>query len=154
MASAFVAPNLPSALAGANKKKRYTYKRNFQRVYEKNLIILSGEKIYLSRKGQEFLKKMASEEINIKKDEWDGIWRIVAYDIPDDIKKERDYFRKKLKSLGFKELQKSMFVVPYKCREEIAVLSQSLGISPYVMHLTTEHLPRQKAMIKEFGIIS
>ena len=97
---------------------------------------------------------MASEEINIKKDEWDGIWRIVAYDIPDDIKKERDYFRKKLKSLGFKELQKSMFVVPYKCREEIAVLSQSLGISPYVMHLTTEHLPRQKAMIKEFGIIS
>ena len=150
VSSVLVAPNLPSALR--HKKKKYIYQRSFNHLYEKNLIILSGEKVYLSEKGQKLLDRIESEEIEIKKHEWDGIWRIVAYDIPEDSKKERDYFKRKLKDLGFEELQKSMLVIPYKCKEEIAVIAQNLGISPFVMHLITDRLPRQEEMIKRFGL--
>lgn len=147
--ASLVAPNLPSAFKG---KKKKTYQQSFKRVYEKDLIYLSGEKVRLSARGQKIFERIESEEITIKKSAWDGIWRIVAYDIPDTKKKERDYFRKKLKGLGFCELQKSMLVLPYECKEEIAIFSQTMGIAPYVMYLITDFLPRQKAMIKKFGL--
>lgn len=149
VAASLVAPNLPSAFVG---KKRKSYKQSFSRVYDKNLIYLSGEKVRLSEKGQKLLEIIEREEIEIKKHEWDGIWRIISYDIPEEQKKERNYFRRKLTSLGFEELQKSMMVIPYKCKEEIAVIAQNLGVSPYVMHLITDNLPRQKEFIKRFNL--
>jgi len=149
VAASLVAPNLPSAFAG---KKKKSYRQSFQRAYDKNLIYLSGEKVKLSEKGQKLLDNIQNEEIEIKKHEWDGIWRIISYDIPEDQKKERNYFRRKLKSLGFEELQKSMMVIPYECKEEIAVIAQNLGISPYVMHLITDNLPRQNDFMKKFGL--
>lgn len=148
VSASLVAPNLPSAFKG----KKKTYKQSFKRIYEKDLIYLSGERVRLSERGQRFLERIESEDIILEKENWDGIWRIVAYDIPDDRKKERDYFRKKLKNLGFEDLQKSMLVIPYKCKEEIAIFSQNLRISPYVMHLITDALPRQEEMIKRFGL--
>ncbi len=155
VAGTLVAPNLPIIFKEllSDRKKKYAFKRSFQQVYEKNLIILSGEKVYLSEKGQKLLDRIESEKIEIKKHEWDGIWRIVSYDIPDKpLKNERDYFRKKLKELGFEDLQKSMMVIPYECKEEIAVIAQNLKIAPHVMHLVTDRLPRQEEMTRIFGL--
>lgn len=148
--AAFVAPSLPSAFK--SQKKRYALRRSFQQVYDKNLIYLSGEGVHLSKKGQDILARIDSAEITIQKGAWDGIWRIVAYDIPDDKKSERDHFRNRLKSWGFEDLQKSMLVIPYECKEEIAVFAQNLGVSPYVMYLVTDSLPRQIDMIKRFAL--
>jgi hypothetical protein len=151
VSASLAAPNLP--LAFKKGKSKQNYRRSFQNVYDKNLIYLSGEKVCLSEKGQKLLDNIQSEDIEIKKHEWDGIWRIVSYDIPEEpLKKERNYFRRKLKSLGFEELQKSMMVIPYECKEEIAVITQNLRISPYVMHLITDNLPRQNEFIKRFGL--
>ncbi|MCL5093851.1 MAG: hypothetical protein M1355_01860 [Patescibacteria group bacterium] len=147
-------PNLPVALKPfleTNQKKR-NFKRSFNQLYEKDVIYLSGDKICLSKKGKKLLAKIESENITLQEKDWDGIWRIVAYDIPDKSKRERDYFKKKLKELGFQDLQKSMMVTPYECKEEIAVFTQNIGISPYVMFLTTDHLPRQKEMVRKFGL--
>jgi len=150
VSASFAAPNLPQAFRDSNKK--YTLQRSFHNVYDKNLILLSGEKVYLSKRGREMLEKMEVEEIDIQKEEWDGIWRIVSYDIPNELKKERDYFRKRLREWGFKDLQKSMLVIPYECKEEVAIFAQSLGISPYVIYLVTDKLPMQKKMEKAFSL--
>jgi len=150
VSASLVAPNLPMAFKKGKSKQNY--RRSFQNVYDKNLIYLSGEKVHLSAKGQKLMEQILSEEIEIKKHEWDGIWRIISYDIPEDQKKERNYFRRKLTSLGFLELQKSMMVIPYECKEEIAVIAQNLRISPYVMHLVTDNLPRQAEMVKKFTL--
>lgn len=150
VSASFVAPNLPTAFKKGKSKQNY--RRSFRQCYDKNLIYLSGEKVKLSENGQKLLEIIEREEIEIKRHEWDGIWRIIAYDIPEEKKKERNYFRRKLTSLGFCELQKSMMVLPYECKEEIAVIAQNLGISLYVMHLITDHLPRQEKMMEEFGV--
>src|SRR3990167_1742090 len=50
---------------------------------------------------------------------WDGKWRIVLFDIPEPKKKIRDSLRRKLKALGFLEFQKSVFIYPFPCRDEI-----------------------------------
>ncbi len=150
VSASFVAPNLPMAFKKGKSKQNY--RRSFQNIYDKNLIYLSGEKVHLSEKGQKLMEQTLSEEIELKKHEWDGIWRIVSYDILEDKKKERNYFRRKLTSLGFVELQKSMMVILYECKEEIAIIAQNLGVSPYVMHLITDNLPRQKEFIRRFSL--
>jgi len=155
ISASLVVPNLPIALKPFldNRRKRERFKKSIKRLEGKDLIFLSGEKIKLSKKGQKMLERFASEDITIKTDiGWDGIWRIVAYDIPDDFKKERDYFRRKLIGLGFETIQESLMVIPYECKEEIAVFAHHLHVAPFVMFLTTDKLPRQKDMIKKFGL--
>ena len=149
-------PGLPMALSPLmilGKAEKQNTKRSIKRLEEKDIIYLSGDKIKLTKKGRELLKRIEAEDIVIEKpDKWDHVWHVVAYDIPDDDKQERDYFRTKLEELGFIKVQESMYVFPYDCVQEIAVFAQSLGISPHVLHLTTSKLPRQADYVKKFDL--
>lgn len=148
------APNLPVALKPflRSKQNRYQFKKRIQKMKEKDLIFLSGEVIKLSENGKKLLAKIDSEDIEIKKSNWDGSWRVVAYDIPDKHKKERNYFRRKLIALGFKQVQESMLVIPYECKEEISIFANQIGVSPFVIYLITDKLPKQEAMVEYFGL--
>lgn len=50
---------------------------------------------------------------------WDRKWRLVFFDIPEAKRRARDALRLKLRELGFRELQKSVFAHPYPCTDEI-----------------------------------
>jgi DNA-binding transcriptional regulator PaaX len=66
--------------------------------------------------------------------QWDGRWRIVFFDIPEKRRKARDALRDKLRDLGFYELQKSVFVHPFPCRDEIDFVVEFLKIRPFVRY--------------------
>lgn len=155
LVGAVLVPGLSLALTPFLSKNRYgrqNVQKSIKRLQDKDLIYLSGEKIKLTKRGREILKRVQVEDIIIHKTEWDGIWRLVTYDIPEKYKKQRDYFRTKLLYLGFLEVQKSMYVIPYECLEEIAVFAQSIGVAPFVMYLTTLALPQQKQYLRRFGL--
>ncbi|MFA6190013.1 MAG: hypothetical protein WC711_00645 [Candidatus Staskawiczbacteria bacterium] len=86
----------------------------------------------LTQKGR--LKSLDFRLNNLKnqKEKWDGKWRMVAFDIPEKYKQGRDALRNKLKSIGFRELQKSVFIVPYNCKEEIVLLVELFKLGKYV----------------------
>lgn len=63
---------------------------------------------------------------------WDGRWHIVFYDIPERKRRARDALRDKLKEMGFLEWQKSVFVHPYPCRDEVEFIIEFFDIRPYV----------------------
>ena len=77
---------------------------------------------------------------------WDNTWRVVIFDIPQELHNKRNRFRHRLKLLGLHKIQKSVFVFPYPCEEELARYSGELDISQYVNtihandlgHLTNE----------------
>jgi len=72
-------------------------------------------------------------DLNIKKPSiWDGKWRLVIFDIPEDKKLSRDGLRLKLKQLKFLQFQKSAWINPYPCEDEIDFLTENLGIGKYV----------------------
>lgn len=71
---------------------------------------------------------------------WDSIWRIVMFDIPETKKTNRDIFRTKLKSLGFTKLQKSTWISPIPCRDQVVFLAHILEIDPYVVFLETKQM--------------
>jgi DNA-binding transcriptional regulator PaaX len=64
--------------------------------------------------------------------EWDGFWRIIAFDIPEDKKHERNIFRSVIKRKGFVGIQNSVFIAPFADLDALAELREELGIEKYV----------------------
>ena len=150
-----LAPNLLKILKPKNKYHKQQYKRSIKKLLDNDIIYLFGEEIRLTKKGRELYKTVEVEESKIpKSDIWDGIWHLVCYDIPEKKKEKRDHFQQKLLKSGFWAIQDSLWVYPWDCKEEIAIISQNLGISPYVAYLNTNYLPNQNKIIKRFSLSS
>jgi DNA-binding transcriptional regulator PaaX len=93
------------------------------------------------------------QKMRIKRENWDGKWRIVVFDIPEKIKRARDALREKLKDLGFYELQKSVFVFPYECREEIEFVIEFFNLRKYVRIGVLESIDNELHLKKIFKLI-
>lgn len=101
-----------------------------------------GEKAYLTPIGKTRALKYQFNNLIIKKRrKWDRKWRMVLFDIPEEKRKIRDALRKKLKNLGFLEFQKSVFIFPYPCSDEINFVINFFDIHNYVYYLETPISP-------------
>jgi len=58
--------------------------------------------------------------------------RILFFDIPERKRRERDYFRNFLKLLGYKEVQKSVFVSEYDNYDDLISIANFLHIKYYI----------------------
>ncbi len=65
-------------------------------------------------------------------DKWDGRWRIVMFDIPEENKKVRDIFRSRLKLWEFQPLQKSVWATKKNVVVPLKGLLEELGIKRWV----------------------
>ncbi len=72
------------------------------------------------------------QEMKIENKKWDRKWRIVIFDIPEKIRIGRDALREKLKDMGFYEIQKSAFIIPYECQNEIDFIIEFFDLRKYV----------------------
>lgn len=63
---------------------------------------------------------------------WDKKWRIVIYDIPENKRRIRDLFRRRLKEWGFKLWQKSTWITKNDVTVKLRRLVKQLGISDWV----------------------
>ena len=81
------------------------------------------------------------EVIQIKKTHhWDSLWRVVMFDIPEDKKKARDALSTKLKQMGMRSVQKSVFISPYPCKDEVDFIIELFNIRPYVRFLVVKEI--------------
>ncbi|MBI2024095.1 hypothetical protein HYT00_01785 [Candidatus Giovannonibacteria bacterium] len=102
------------------------------------------EKIHLTNKGKARFLVYQFKNISLKKaKKWDKKWRMVLFDIPESKKKIRDSLRRKLKGLGFLEFQKSVFIYPYACRDEINFVINFWDIPENVYYIEAPIAPDQ-----------
>lgn len=107
--------------------------------------------IELTLKGTKRVQDLFSEDMEISRPaKWDKKWRIVIFDIPETQKKNRDTFRHKLLSLGFIQIQKSVYVFPYECTSEIQTLTGLLRISQNVTIMVSEIIQGEEKIIEHF----
>jgi len=83
---------------------------------------------------------------------WDGKWRMVVFDIPEKLRKGRDALRSKLRQLGFYELQKSVFVFPHACKDEVDFLIEFFGLRRYVRYGVLEFIDNDLHLKKVFHL--
>lgn len=110
--------------------------------------------IVLTKDGQKKALEYKLDEIEIKKPEnWDKKWRMVIFDIPEKRKKVREALRDKLKELGFKELQKSVFIYPYPCEDEIDFIVEVFEIRSHVRFLIVDSFTNEEQFRLKFELI-
>ncbi len=84
---------------------------------------------------------------------WDKLWRIIIFDIPEKHKPAREALRQKLRELGFHKLQKSIFVMPYECKNEIDFVIEVFQIRPWVRYIVAKHIDNELHLKKHFDLI-
>ena len=109
--------------------------------------------IRITKGGMSKIREFVAFGISIAKPKkWDGKWRIVIFDIPEDYSSARNALRLKLKSLGFYQLQKSVFVFPYPAEDEALFIAALFGVEQYVDILTAESILYEKELRKVFKL--
>ena len=107
----------------------------------------------MSKLGKKYALHCKLDEMQIKTpDRWDGLWRIVIFDIPEKRKKAREALRSKLKELGFRELQKSVLVYPYECENEVDFICEVFELRNNVRYIKTNYISNEAELKLKFDI--
>lgn len=96
-------------------------------------------KYRLSEKGKERIRQKISRFLtdDVK---WDGLWRLVIYDIGENQRRDRDHLRKFLKSLGFGMLQRSIWISPHSVKDELETFLEESGMREAVLVVETKYV--------------
>ncbi len=109
--------------------------------------------LILSEEGKRRALKYNLETLKIKKPtKWDGLWRIVIFDIPEHFKQGRNVLALKLKQLGFYPLQKSVFIYPYECKNEVDFIIEIFNLRPYVRFILAKETDIDLDLKNKFGL--
>lgn len=114
-----------------------------------------GERtLVLTRQGQVALDELSIEELRVQPPRtWDRKWRIVMFDIPMYKSRNRIPFRAKIQDLGFEMYQKSVWVYPYECRQEVLMVAEHYEVREYIRYLTVEEMSNMREFVKKFDLL-
>lgn len=112
--------------------------------------------VILTNKGKKRLAEYSLDILEIKKPEiWDRKWTVLTFDIPAHPKSynyAREALRKKIKNLGFYQIQKSVWVYPYECEDEILFIAEMFNVQKYIEILKVERLLHEDVLKKNFSL--
>lgn len=114
-----------------------------------------GEKtiVKLTGLGKKKILAYSLGEIEIRRPRfWDRKWRLIIYDVPNKKRYAADRLSRLLDKLGMYRLQKSVFLCPFPCEEQVEFLREYLEIGDNVWLLTVSHFENDKAFRDYFGI--
>lgn len=149
--AAFVVIKKYSFARQHSKKEVYDALYNLKRMgkvrySEKNRLILL-------KKGRERIKMIYLDDVAVKKPPvWDRKWYVIMYDIPVRFSKAREGIRLKIKELGFYQLQKSVWVYPYSCEQEILFIADFFGVRKFVEVVVAESILHEKLILTHFNL--
>lgn len=155
-------PGLPMALASfiKNENRRFQgfeLKRSLKRMEKQGLISITEEGgetvIRLTKNGKQKLLKYKADSMQIKPQKrWDRRFRLVIFDVPVNKSKNRTAFTRKLREMGFKLVQKSIWVCPYPCEDEIDFLKEIYELRPFVRVVSAEKIDIQQDLVRAFNL--
>jgi len=160
---ALLAPNVLQAiktLEGGKKRKKETHYRvqsALSRLVEDGSLrkMEKNNKFYfeLTDKGRKKLGDLYQYQQLVKKPKkWDGKWRIVSFDIYEKRRGMRDKLRYTLKSIGFLQLHKSMWIYPYDCEDFLTLLKSDLSMGRNVLYIIADRVEADFKIRDHFGL--
>lgn len=137
-------PTLPMALApfvmDRNNYNRSFFDQTINRLKKQKLVRIDYEDgqpvVRITNEGRVRALRYKLLEMTVKKPKvWDKKWRLVIFDIPEKYKRMREILRYHLKMMDFYKLQKSVWLHPYPCFDEIEFLRQIYGVGTDVTYV-------------------
>lgn len=131
-------------------------RRNLKRLQNQKIVKIvienKQETLKLTQKGHTKYLTFKLEELSLKGKSWDGKWHLVIYDINKLKRSAQDSFRRILKQINFFPLQKSVYLTPYKCTDEVVYLREYFHIGEEVLLLEINKLENEKFYKDYFGL--
>jgi len=150
--SALGAQIAPKALS------RYAVTRSLKGLREAGLIeqVSSPQNKYvrLTKEGKKKLHTLELDsETTLVNALWDGFWRIILLDLPEERKNERESLRYLLKKAGFHCLKNSAWISPFPYEHLFTNIKKDLGLTTEMMIIVTQFVDEEtkKFLFETFG---
>ena len=147
---------LPLSRGGGNQK--YAIARCLKNLKDVGFIEqISSPQSEYARLTKEGRKKLHSMELDndtsLVNTSWDGLWRIILLDLPENRKNERESLRYLLKKAGFVCLKNSAWISPFPFEYLFTNIKKDLGLTTEMMIIVTEFIDEEskKILFETFG---
>jgi len=129
-------------------KKNYALTRSIKNLAESGCIemLKSDNKSYLklTQKGKNKLncKKLEGEEALVS-NIWDGLWRIIIIDLPEERKNEREALRYLLKKANFSCIKNTVWISPLPYEHLFTNIKKDLNLGTELMIIITDKMDEE-----------
>ena len=132
----------------ALNKANYAITRSIKNLLADGLVeaFSSEHKQYLrlTREGKQKLNNIALDcEESLVSTSWDGYWRIILLDIPEERKNEREALRYLLKKAGFACLKNSVWISMYPFEHLFTNIKNDLGLTTELIIMVTDKIDKE-----------
>ncbi len=94
----------------------------------------------LTSRGRRVLEEGGTRIFQPRRREWDGVWHLAVYSLPENKRRLRNDLRKRLTWLGFGRLAPGTWISAHNYRAEVESLLDDLGSRDYVQMFSGLHL--------------
>lgn len=122
-------------------------KRTLQQMEKKEILWLEKDKdivyVHIKNKNHPLILKYSIKalfDFRKKEKKWNGKWFLVFFDVPEIQRNKRDFLRKFLLKLGFYRYQKSVYLFPYECEQEINLIKKMVEGAKYMKYIIAEKI--------------
>ncbi len=120
--------------------KKSTLAIVLRRLRERGLIDFVGSTALIFKLTDSGKDKALWVKMTELEEKWDGKWRIIIWDIPEKRREVRNLLRGKLKKLGFRQFQKSVWGSKKNCTKILRKFIKQIGIEDWVMVIESENI--------------
>lgn len=133
--------------------ERARVQRTLQQLRARGWVAGEQHRIELTPEGRAAAKRVSLEYLQLKKPAvWDGVWRLVIWDIPESRRGLRNGVRRILARLGFIRIQRSVWVSPLPCEEEISAVREELGLQQGILYIEARRIEGERLLRKHFKL--
>ncbi|EKE14989.1 MAG: hypothetical protein ACD_12C00206G0003 [uncultured bacterium] len=143
------------------QEKKLKINRVLQSLEKKDILDLQEENgkvtVYLKDKNHPKIIEYSIKSLldfKQKEKKWNGKWFLVFFDVPEVQRNKRDYLRKFLIKLGFYQYQKSVYLFPYECEKEVALIKKIVEGAKYMKYIIAEKIEDEKSAKEYFKLLS
>lgn len=160
IAACFVLPGLAQVVTLFNPrgaKDRYRVLRTLKRLKKEKLVNIyerdGTEVVEITEQGKKRILEYDLDAMKIKVPrKWNGWWHVVTFDIPERHKKARDAVSRKVRELGLYAIQKSLFISPYPCKDEIDFIGEFFGVRKYIIYMRAKDPEGEEKLRLHFDV--
>ncbi len=137
--------------------EQWRIRRSVSRLEKSGLLgkkLVRGQEYFvLTPTGKKRAMRYRLKAMTIKRQKkWDGLWRIVMFDIPEDKRPARRAIGYAIQKLGCLQYQKSVFITPYPCAEEIDFAGECFGVRKHIRIITAKDVEDINNIKKHFNL--
>lgn len=86
------------------------------------------------------IKVVEYDALFIKPQKWDGKWRLFMFDVPEPMRNKRVAIGWKVVEMGMLAFQKSVYISPFPCEQELLKAVRFLHLEKHIRLFTAENI--------------